>query len=268
MEKIIFFDVDGTLINFNGELQPSTIEALERTKKKGNKIIICTGRTMYQIQREVREYADGYVASTGAYVEYQGKKIYENFMSEEALSKVVEVMEWAQAELSGSGEDFMIMTPAYRDILAERFSKYPPKVIEEFMEKGIVSDGNWDISKVKRFNYEDSKKSIAQVRERLKDYCEVAGTSFEETESESGEIVCKGITKSHGMKILLEYLGKSREDSVAIGDGPNDLDMLEYAGLGIAMGNAREELIKKADYVTADIQEDGLYLAMEKFGLI
>ena len=60
----------------------------------------------------------------------------------------------------------------------------------------------------------------------------------------------------------------AREDSIAIGDGPNDLQMMEYAGVGVAMGNAKEEVKKLADMVTSDVAEDGIYHAFEKLGLI
>ena len=66
----------------------------------------------------------------------------------------------------------------------------------------------------------------------------------------------------------LEYVGIPREDSIAIGDGPNDLQMMDYAGIGIAMGNAREEVKKRADMVTSHIDEDGLYHALDRLGLL
>ena len=70
------------------------------------------------------------------------------------------------------------------------------------------------------------------------------------------------------MKHYLEYAGIAREDSIAIGDGPNDLQMMEYAGIGIAMGNAREEVKQRADLVTEHIDEDGLYHAFERLHLL
>ena len=70
------------------------------------------------------------------------------------------------------------------------------------------------------------------------------------------------------MEKLLTYLGKTREDAIAFGDGPNDLEMLSYAGIGVAMGNADDSVKEKADMVTARIDEDGIFLALRKLKII
>ena len=70
------------------------------------------------------------------------------------------------------------------------------------------------------------------------------------------------------MERYLKAVGIAREDSIAVGDGPNDLQMMEYAGIGIAMGNAREEVKERADMVTSSIDDDGIYRAFETLGLL
>ena len=82
------------------------------------------------------------------------------------------------------------------------------------------------------------------------------------------EVVGKGLTKAGGMQHLAELLHFRREDTFAIGDGPNDLAMLQAAGTSILMGNAPERLWSQADYVTAHIMDDGLYKALDHFGLL
>ena len=93
-------------------------------------------------------------------------------------------------------------------------------------------------------------------------------SSFEAEMNDSGEITCKGINKAHGMQKYLAYAGIAQEDTIAFGDGPNDFDMLEYAAVGIAMGNAVEGLKSRADFVTKGIDEDGIAYALSKWGLI
>ena len=70
------------------------------------------------------------------------------------------------------------------------------------------------------------------------------------------------------MQKYIAYAGISQKDTVAFGDGPNDFDMIEYAGIGVAMGNAVEALKRRADFVTKGIDEDGVAYAMEELGLI
>ena len=78
----------------------------------------------------------------------------------------------------------------------------------------------------------------------------------------------KGINKSYGMEKYLEYVVLTRKDAIAFGDGPNDLDMLSFAETGVAMGNGLEEVKKLADFVTKDINENGIAYALKELGLI
>jgi hydroxymethylpyrimidine pyrophosphatase-like HAD family hydrolase len=70
------------------------------------------------------------------------------------------------------------------------------------------------------------------------------------------------------MKVIGEYLGYTRDDMIAFGDGPNDIDMLEYASIGIAMGNAGEVTKSAADMVTQRIENDGVFVALRKLDII
>lgn len=83
-----------------------------------------------------------------------------------------------------------------------------------------------------------------------------------------GEITMAACPKSYGMAKFLQYIGASREDAIAFGDGPNDLEMLAYAGTEVAMGNGTNACKAKADFVTASIHEDGIFLGFQKLGLI
>ena len=83
-----------------------------------------------------------------------------------------------------------------------------------------------------------------------------------------GDLGVKNINKAHALKVLLEHLGASVEDTIAIGDARIDIPMLELCRIGIAMGNGGEEIKAMADYVTDDVECDGLYKAFEHFGLI
>jgi len=81
------------------------------------------------------------------------------------------------------------------------------------------------------------------------------------------EVMNKGINKGNAIRILAEIYGINREEIIAIGDNENDISMIEYAGLGIAMGNAVDTLKERADYITGNYDEDGVAQAIEKFVL-
>ena len=99
-------------------------------------------------------------------------------------------------------------------------------------------------------------------------YYDVVSMSMPGTDGSCGEIGIAGLNKATAMEIYLNYVGVAREDSVAVGDGPNDFQMMDYAGVSVAMGNAVDEVKQRANLVTADINEDGIYKAFTKLGLI
>lgn len=117
-----------------------------------------------------------------------------------------------------------------------------------------------------------------RLPETLEELQRAAGPFFQVTDSSfrravstgytDGEITMAACPKSHGMAKFLRYIGASRKDATAFGDGPNDLEMLAYAGTGVAMGNGTDACKAQADFVTASIHEDGIYLGFQKLGLI
>jgi hydroxymethylpyrimidine pyrophosphatase-like HAD family hydrolase len=106
------------------------------------------------------------------------------------------------------------------------------------------------------------------MHDDLLPYFDVIQMSVKGLGDSSGEIGINGITKATGMQHYLDYRGMSRDDTVAIGDGTNDFEMIEFANIGIAMGNACDELKRRADMVTLSINDDGIYHAFTKLGLI
>ena len=96
----------------------------------------------------------------------------------------------------------------------------------------------------------------------------IQDSSYKVTRFCDGEITCRGITKAIGMEKYLEYTGIKREDSIGIGDGPNDFEMIDFAGTGVAMGNGVPALKEHADYVTDTVTNDGIYKAFDHLGLL
>ena len=140
------------------------------------------------------------------------------------------------------------------------------------MEENIalfhVVDDLRNLGPVEKLFYNRSNFTIDYVKEYLGDYFHVELSSFDTNDKYSGEITVEGVNKATGMEYVLKHYGLTQADSVAFGDGPNDLDMLSYANLGIAMGNAIADAKEAADYVTDDIYHDGIYKAMKKFEII
>lgn len=270
MGKILFFDIDGTLIDYNGKMPASTRLALERARFNGHQIVICSGRARYQMSEELLELADGMIGTTGANVVYQGKTIYEHFMPEDTRKKIFQVLEQSLAHIAGMSEKTMYMNETAYQYLCDKFGSMGGDEgrIQEIMGDTVVTEDASGVKELKKVLYYASSWSVEQVAKALEDCCDVTPSSFEKPVDDCGEITCKSINKSYGMKKYIEYQNIPREDTIAFGDGPNDFDMIEYAGIGVVMGNGREELKNLADFVTKDVNRDGISYAMEKLGLI
>lgn len=271
-EKVLFFDIDGTLVNFDTTIPASTITALRLARENGHKLILCTGRSLGQLQGSIKELAfDGGVLAAGAYVRYQNTIIEQTtipkiklqkiwtFIEEENLPYITQCVDHTATERTEKKHLFDVMRNKYQ-VDEKQFSTVFANM--EFVENKD------DFSHVEKVLYYDTAYTVEEIRKKLGSQFDVVPMSFMKDGTSSGEITQAGINKAYGMEKLLNYLGKTREDAIAFGDGPNDLEMLSYAGIGVAMGNADEDVKAKADMVTERIDKDGIFLAMQKLKII
>lgn len=274
MKKALFFDIDGTLVDFEGKMPESAKLALKKAQERGHLIVICSGRSVCQIYPFLIELGfDGIIAASGAYVEYKNEVIFRHRMDEETLKLTCAVLEEAHASYSAQTERVTITGEANKDRMFRRFRRRRENEDEEVfmarMNMGWEVDDNIAQRRdVEKMNFFESQIPISEIRRRLEGYCDVVAMSFNVPTDTDGEISTKGVNKALGIQKFIEHAGIAREDTVVFGDGPNDSDMLEYAHISVAMGNAREEIKKMASYVTKDINDDGIAYAMSELGLI
>lgn len=268
--KILFFDIDGTLYDFNGHMPASTLRALRLARCAGHHLVICSGRAKYQVYPELFELFDGYVGATGSYIVQEGNVIYEHFMPENVLKEAVDVIGQSDGLLAAMTEEGLILNQECNDYLVDKFTKQgvKQKDIERLMGDVIITPDLTGYGNIQKMLYHRSKWNVSQISDRLDHCCDITASSFEASGDNSGEITMKDINKSFGMKYYIDRIGGKAEDTIAFGDGPNDFDMIEFAGIGVAMGNAGDGLKKLADYVTTDVLNDGIASAMEHFGII
>ncbi len=322
-QKLLFFDIDGTLIDFHGKMPLSTIKALEEARKNDHMLILCTGRSKCQIDQKLRDFDfDGMVAASGAYVECRNKKpdvAGENRLKNQRFfinefirfanivpaqgtkvkvlkSKSTKVPESLQTERRARSRtrhkilachnmskrhiellidyfrqkkisyvfqctDRLITTPESAVVLK---SVYPILHMEEYEDIRAVYQ-QYHIEKAVCY---DPKGRLEETQKALEKYFDVTAMSYKDADTKGAEVMLKGINKAYGMRILEDYLGAGREETIAFGDGPNDLEMMEYAGYSVAMGNALDEVKERADFVTKHVDQDGIYYAMERLGLL
>ena len=279
--KIIFFDIDGTLLDYDGRMPQSTREALALAKEKGHRLILCSGRNKCAVKQLMERFNfDGCVCSAGAYVEYHEQVVCEETFTDATLQRLIDFLEQDGASYGLQCKDYI----ACPDRMHEEYEKAFGTKAEEATESPLA-DGEEEklddigksfvfvedirsVEKVQKAFYYGAGVGVGKVGKLLGNEFDVRPASYNMPDENNGEISLCGITKSYGMQKLLEYLDVERENTIAFGDGYNDLEMLQFVDIGVAMGNAVESLKVVADYVTDLVTEDGIYRAMKHLDLI
>lgn len=277
-KKYVFLDVDGTLVNFKSQIPDTAVEALKAAQKNGHKMIIATGRQKSQIYPWLLEKInfDGILASSGAYIELDGKVVFSSRPTKEKLNLVIDFfhrnnipycLQSANALYAEEKCYYEIV-----DFMRKRGSS--ESVIDSVLGGAVFTDNpkslhNGGCCDIEKIAYYNSPLSLGEVRSELGDYYYVVGYSLgKEGSSYHGEITFDGLHKGTGVQKFMEAVGSSIENSIAIGDSGNDLEMIKCAGFGVAMGNASKDIKDAADLVTTDIDDDGIYNAFKSMGLI
>lgn len=260
MRKAVFFDIDGTLWDFYNQIPESTVEAIRALRKNGNYAFICSGRARAYIQHPdlFAIGFDGVVAGCGTHVELNGDRIYEKLIDRELAIHTVKTVRSYGFRPILEGPEFLYMDDT--DFAEEPYGQKLKREMGDKLKSITDHYGEWEINKLSCATNDADREGCFAALEQYYTYLI--------HNSAVVEIVPKGHTKATGMDVMCQALGIDRADTFAVGDSVNDLAMLQHAGVGIAMGNGSPEAKAAADYVTTDLNEDGIYNAMVHFGLI
>jgi len=270
-QKVVFLDVDGTIVNDKGIIPESTKRAIKKAVENDHKLVVCSGRSLFQLPQMLLDLGfSGMVTAAGAQVIADGKEIYHAVIDEEHRKFITEYMEKNKFVYCFQTDSGVVMNERSESRILNIMSDMgiTEAHLRQLVGEFFIQEDVWNNEKEEKLIYYDAPFGVARVHADLEPYFDAVALSLSGADDYCGEVGINGIHKATGMKRYLEHVGVAREDSIAIGDGPNDLQMMDYAGIGIAMGNAREEVKKRADMVTAHIDEDGIYLALEKLGLL
>ncbi|MEO1769509.1 Cof-type HAD-IIB family hydrolase [Candidatus Enterococcus ferrettii] len=268
MIKLVAIDLDGTLLTDAKTISDKNKQALAKAKEQGVKIVVCTGRPLIAIGDYLEELN---LMEEGDYsITFNGGLIQKNNTGD-LLGKTALDLEQVQDIY-----DLFTELPLPMDILSDarclqlatapkHTSLYPtmnkkvtyfPAVIEELTDNTLYNKVVAAID----VDYLDEK--MAEIPAEYIERYEVC-----KTRPNLLEFMPNGVTKAYGLEVLGKELGISASEMLTLGDEANDLPMIEYAGIGVAMENATEDVKTAADHVTATNQADGVALAIEKFVL-
>ena len=263
--KMIVLDLDGTLTNDKKEITPRTFEALMEAQRRGVKVVLASGRPTYGIvplARQLRlEENDGYIlAYNGGAISScrTGETIFNQtldhslipILHKETVEAGLEILTYQGDAIAASRKDdkYVLHEAFINKMPVIEFEDFPSQVQPPVNKCLIVGD----------------PKPLIEIEKVLSEkYPEIL--SVYRSCGFFLECVPPGIEKSNSLDKLITSLGIDRSEVIAVGDGYNDLGLIRYAGLGVAMANASTELHDEADYITWSNQEDGVAHVVEKF---
>ncbi len=273
-KKVLFLDVDGTIVDYEGNLPETAVTAIKKARENGHKVFMCTGRSKAEIHDFLWDIGfDGLIGGNGSYVEQEGEVLLHQLITYDQCKRVVDWLKERNIEFYLESNNGLFASDNFEEASKPAFAAYckgkglDAKPASELLH-GLVLGGDLyrdDLNKISFIlrNYQDHLDSIVEFPD-LK-----PGTWGGKGEvAIFGDLGVKDISKATAVDTILLHNGTSIEDTIAFGDAKIDIPMLEYCKVGVAMGNGGDEIKAMADYITEAVDKDGLYNAFMKFGLI
>ncbi len=274
-QKLIFLDIDGTLVAAMAKPSRLVIQAVQGARKAGHKIFLCTGRNMPIIGKDILDIGfDGTIASAGSHVEVEGKVLFDSILSEETIQECLHVFHGHGIYCRIESPEGIYTDPQMESLL--RGAKADPANSELIrMQKEIEAgipilpyDRYPGRGAYKICFTSTSLEAVEATKESLGGRFEYVVHPYgDSTSCYNGEIIPRGIDKAKGMDLVCKYYGSGFQDTIAFGDSMNDYEMIRAAGFSVAMGNACEDLKRIADTICKSVWEDGIYYEFQRMGL-
>ncbi|MGV1004505.1 MAG: HAD hydrolase family protein [Candidatus Nanopelagicales bacterium] len=275
--KAVFLDVDGTYVNDRGVAPASAVAAVRAARAAGHLVFLCTGRSMAEMWDHVLAAGfDGIIAAAGGYTEIAGVVTDHKFLPRAIVDEAVAFFDEHGTEyilecndgLHGSaGAPARLRELVFGGVTDEAILAELEIGVGPFIEHLIVGDDTATLT-VNKMAFLGSDLPISVVGEHFGDRLTVHPGTVPAFGANSGELSLPGITKATAIEAALARIGVERADSIGIGDAGNDLEMLDFVGVAVAMGNATEAVKAAAQFVTAVADADGIAEAFGKLGLI
>lgn len=263
--KLLVLDVDGTLLNDEREISKRTLAALLKVQQMGVRIVLASGRPTYGLiplakTLELGNYGGFVLSYNGCQIikAQNGEILFERRINPEMLPYLEKKARKNGFAIFTYHDDTLITDSPDNEYIKNEALLNNLKIIKEDEFSTAI-----DFAPCKCMLVSDKEKALIGLEQHWEK--RLAGTldAFR-SEPYFLEVVPCGVNKANTLGALLEHLGVTREEVIAVGDGVCDVTMLQLAGMGVAMGHSQDSVKVCADYVTASNEEDGVALAVEK----
>ena len=255
--KILFFDIDGTLIDMNRKkISDKMIEALIRLKERGILLCLATGRGPMGVPRFPGVEFDAYLTYNGSYCFDGRQTIYSSPIPTEDVKRVIKNASGIGRPVSAATKDRLLANGSDKD-LEDYYAISKAELI-------VAAD----------FDNVVNREAVYQLMVgcREKDYPALLegadGAKIAAWWDRAADIISATGSKGYGIEKVLDYYGLDKGQALAFGDGANDIEMLQTAGIGVAMGNAGDNVKASADDICGTAADDGIFTYCREHGLI
>ena len=255
-KALVFFDLDGTLLNEHSEMEQEVTAALEQLKANGGIPFIATGRSPIEIQHVLDTTPiNSFITLNGQYIVYEGKEVFKSTIPRQTLIQLKEVADERDLAVSFYTDE-KIRSTRHTDAIIDAYKfihTNPPAIDTELhLREDIL------MALLINTNLEDDQYFIDHFPE----------LGFYRNTPFSMDTINKHNSKATGIEELVRLQQFEGIPTFAFGDGPNDIEMLRHADTGVAMGNARDFVKQSADYVTSGHLDGGIVKALQHFELL
>lgn len=261
--KLIVTDMDGTLLGNNHKVTDENKTALQKVIESGINVTLATGRTFDSAKCNVDFLKEDMpiIACNGSLIrEQNGNIIYSNKIDTKTCLNILDVLDKYNIYYQCNSIDSMLSKKieGHEDRISVFLGSETEVIVRDDLREEISKN---DILKFVIIE-EKNREILDDIRKELE---KVQGIKITSSWPNNIEVMNTGVDKGNAVKILAEKMNIDREDIIAFGDNYNDIEMIKFAGLGVAMGNAEELIKQEADYVTDSNQESGVAKAIYKF---
>lgn len=277
MGKLIFLDIDGTLVDYQNRLPGSAVKAVQKARANGHRVYVCTGRSKAEMQKRLWDIGlDGMIGGNGSYVEDHGNVLLHQTLTLEQCSKVVNWLHSRGLEFYLESNNGLFASERLEETGRPAFLQYARMKGEEDAAKAMIRELFSGMTFGAELYRDDVNKisfvlsSYQDHLDSVKEFPDLQARTWGGKGEEAlfGDLGIRETDKGIAVQALLSHLHADISDTIAFGDASVDIPMLQACGFGVAMGNGGAEIRATADYVTDDVEADGVWKAFCHLGLI
>ncbi|PAD27559.1 hydrolase [Niallia circulans] len=257
--KVLFLDIDGTILTPEDTIQDSTKKAVQLMKEKELEVFLATGRPLHEISHIGETLAiESFIGYNGAYAIHNGKDVFRQPMSPDLVTKYLDIA-------NEKGNELILYTNTH-NLLSHPEEKMTKQFSEKFhlkQNRAFTLDEKANILGITIINLREEDISLYE------DFPDIHLSQVNiDGFRHSYDVISDKVNKGFAVSLILKRLGIEKEASIAFGDGLNDKEMLQVVGEGFAMGNAHELLFSYAKHTTTSVTDSGIYNGLKWLGLI